>query len=78
MRAAEEPSPVLCTSDMCTPVGRNGGSCFRESMVGGRFREESWDIDDGQSLRFKAESETYLCSLRIEIIITKDCDIEIM
>lgn len=44
MRAAEEPRPVLCTEESCTPVWRKGGSWEREASVGGRFRAVSYII----------------------------------
>lgn len=33
IKAAEEPRPVLCTSDRLTPVGENGGILDNESNV---------------------------------------------
>ena len=42
MRAAEEPRPVLWTSEIGTPVGRNLGRDCRDLSVGGRLRALSY------------------------------------
>ena len=42
MRAAEEPRPVLWTSEIGTPVGRNLGRDCRDLRVGGRLRALSY------------------------------------
>lgn len=42
IRAAEDPRPVLWTSEMGTAVWRNAGREVRDARVGGRLREVSY------------------------------------
>ena len=80
MSAAEEPRPVLATSASATPVGLNGGIAAREARETGRLRLLSYRKVDG---RFSSasgcgigEGDTCLVLLRVEVIISDDCDVE--
>lgn len=42
MSAAEDPRPVLCTSEMSTLVGVNGGICSRDLSIRGSPRDSSY------------------------------------
>lgn len=76
MSAAEEPSPVLCTSASCTPVLLKGGIWAKEASVGGSFFASSctiWSVNINETVEGKA---THLGPLRVEVIVPDDSDVE--
>ena len=80
MSAAEDPSPVLCTSGRRTPVCMNGGSWERDCVVGGRLREASWMCQGTQLSIWKCGGyevqNADLCALRVKVVITDDDDVQ--
>ena len=80
MSAAEEPRPVLATSASATPVGLNGGIAARVAREIGKLRLLSYKKIDGR-LSYTTgsgigEGDTCLVLLRVEVVISDDCDVE--
>lgn len=76
MSAAEEPRPVLCTSDSRTPVCKKGGSWARDLSVAGRLRSASCGHVSVLYLGNEASEIRYLSSLGIKVVVASYRNVE--
>lgn len=74
MSAAEDPSPVLWTSESRTPVGVNGGNLESDFNVRGRPNASNYNCNTSHQkgvafLASAVETCAHLGALRIEIVV---------